>query len=288
MRPLAIFQRKVAKPKGRGRAARRKVDPLRRHRQRQAAALMVVSFAAIVGAWYIWSSGVIGRTADAMGAAFERQVAAAGLSVDQVLVAGRKEVTREQVLAALGVKSGEVIFNLDPQAARNRLIGLGWVKLATVERRLPNTVIVELQEREPLALWQREGRHHLIDRDGVVITQKDLGRFAALPVVIGPDAPEATATLIDMLKQQPTLFADVEAAVRVGGRRWNLRLKNGIDVNLPETQAGEAWGRLATLAREQRILERDVMAIDMRVPDHFVVRMTPPAAERRRNPGKDT
>ena len=139
-----------------------------------------------------------------------------------------------------------------------------------------------------MALWQYKGRHVLIDHGGQPITRKNLARFAHLPVVVGKDAPAAAAALIDMLSQKPALFAQVRAAVRVGSRRWDVRLKNGINVHLPETQATDAWDRLAELVAEQHIFDRDVAAIDLRLPDRLVLRLTPAAAARRHKAGKDT
>jgi cell division protein FtsQ len=147
---------------------------------------------------------------------------------------------------------------------------------------------VYLEERRPLALWQRKGRHLLIDREGIVITRRNLGRFSSLPVVLGKGAPRHAAALMDMLARQPALFTQVEAAVRIGDRRWNLRMKYGVDVNLPEEGAADAWKRLAGLVAEHRIFERDVAVIDLRLPDRLVVRLAPKAASKRRLPEKDT
>ncbi len=109
-----------------------------------------------------------------------------------------------------------------------------------------------------------------------------------MPVVVGKDAPKAAAALIEMLSQKPVLFAEVRAAVRIGARRWDVRLKNGIKVHLPVDDAFGAWSRLADLAAEHRIFERDVAAIDLRLPDRLVLRLTPEAAARKNKTGKDT
>ncbi|MCH7555160.1 MAG: cell division protein FtsQ, partial [Proteobacteria bacterium] len=56
------------------------------------------------------------------------------------------------------------------------------------------------------------------------------------------------------------------------GRRWNLRLDNGVDVELPEAGINAAWRRLADIERRHRLLSRDITAIDLRLPDRLVVR----------------
>ncbi len=243
-------------------------------------------------AWQLQQSGIVGRTlasarAD-LAAWSDRQIVRAGLTVRHVFVTGRGETGKPQVLRAMGVRNGQSILAFSPDEARRKLLQLGWVETARVERRLPDTIVVHLSERKALALWQHKGRHVLIDRGGKPITRRNLARFAHLPTVVGHDAPAAAAALIDMLSQKPTLFALVRAAVRIGSRRWDLRLKNGIKVHLPEVQAADAWGRLAELAAEHRIFDRDVAAIDLRLPDRLVLRLTPEAAARQNKSGKET
>src|SRR5205085_9476953 len=126
------------------------------------------------------------------------------------------------------------------------------------ERRLPGTLFVRLAERHPLAVWQHGGVQQLIDREGAVIPVNDLSRFAHLPTVVGDDAAPYAAGLIDMLTSQPALAPRVTAAVRVGGRRWNLRIDDAIEVMLPEENAEGAGGRLVVLGCTARMLYRIV------------------------------
>lgn len=287
--PALGFLRRRSKSKRRGR--RRRGAGLSQRQRRLlllAAAMVLVGGTVTGGSWWLARSGWVGETMAAADRLLHRQLVSAGLEVREIFVTGRSETGKQQILAALEVRRGQSIARFDPRGARDRLLALGWVKSVRVERRLPDTIIVRVEERQPLALWQHGGRHVLIDRDGEPITRERLGRFASLPVVIGPDAPAHAATLVDMMAGDPVLFAQVEAAVRVGGRRWNLRMKNGVDVKLPEGEEASAWARLARLAQEHDILARDVVAIDLRLPDRLVVRLTPAAAAQRRSGGKDT
>src|SRR5262249_2795867 len=153
---------------------------------------------------------------------------------------------------------------------------LPWVRQATIERRLPGTLLVHLVERHPLAVWQHNGRHELIDRRGEVIAVGDLSRFARLPTVIGDDAPRNAAALIDMLGREPDLGGRVTDAIRVDMRRWNLRIDHVVEVLLPEDNPAEAWARLAALERANSLLQRDVQTVDLRLPDRLVLRTAPP------------
>ena len=147
----------------------------------------------------------------------------------------------------------------------------------------PDRIYVRVVERTPVAIWQNEGELAVIDRDGHTISGEDVTRFTSLPLVVGKGAESAAAALLDLLAQQPTLRDHVKAAVRVGERRWNLRLDNGVEVRLPEEGAQTALAELVRLAREQDILSRDIKAIDLRFPDRLIVKLpqaqplTPPA-----------
>jgi cell division protein FtsQ len=270
--------------------------PARTRRQRRwsrrsrlgagAAALILVL--AITGWWLLRSSAV-----DALERRFFAATAAIGLAVADVRVEGRTHTSAEAVLAALGVGRGTPILGIDLVEAKRRLETLPWVRSAAIERRLPDTLYIRIVEREPLAYWQRQGTLAMVDRKGVVLPDEPMGGAHDLIVLVGADAPEAGAALIETLAREPELAKHVAAAVRVGGRRWNLRLDNGIDVDLPEDDPAAAWHRLAALERSDGILERDIQAVDLRFPDRLVVRSalpeppkTPP--KKGRQPGKTT
>jgi cell division protein FtsQ len=258
---------------------------LRASRKYAAAGL---ALAILIGApTWIWYSGWAERTLERVYHQTLEAAARVGFAVTDVRASGRRETSRKQVLAALGVRIGQPIFAFDPYRAKARLERLAWVKTVIVERRLPDTILVSIIERKPMALWQRNGKLALIDRQGVIIQKHGLGRFAHLPVVVGDDAPALTQELLNILRTQPKLLRRVEAMVRVGGRRWNLRMKNGIRVRLPEQGVGRAWARLAEAENRQKLLRRDVILIDLRLGDRMVVRIAPEAM-RRRVAGKDT
>jgi cell division protein FtsQ len=220
--------------------------------------------------------------------------AALGLRVADIRVEGRQTTDRDTILAALGARTGTPILAVDPARAKEQLESLPWVRSAVIERRLPDTLYVRLVEREPLALWQHGGKIELIDRTGTVIPVTRLDRFAKLPMVVGEDAASHAAELLAMLASEPDLAARVTAAVRVGARRWNLRIDDAIDVLLPADEPAAAWADLARFERSSAILKRDVQAIDLRLPDRLVVRVAPeppkeaPPAKKGRPTAKNT
>ncbi|MBV9749834.1 MAG: cell division protein FtsQ/DivIB [Acetobacteraceae bacterium] len=212
--------------------------------------------------------GTLGSLRERLGAATARL----GLRVTDVVIEGRANTPEPLLRAAIGVSKGDPILGFSVELARRRIETLSWVEHATVERRLPGTVVVYLQERRPFAIWQNQGRFVLIDRTGQVVANENLAEFHQLPLVVGAGAPAAAATLLDALSDHPDLQQRVIAAVRVGERRWNLRLNTGIDVMLPEGHEAQAITRLMQLQQQHALLDRPLAAIDMRLGDRLVLR----------------
>ncbi len=270
------------------RIARRRVWP-RWARPAVWSALVAMTVGAVSGgAWWSWHSGTVDAAITSTVVAYRSLNRAAGLVVDEVLVDGREETPRAVMLAALGVKRGDLVLEFDVTAARHRLEEIGWIASARVERHLPDTIRVSIVERVPVAIWQRKGDFVLVDASGAVIGRDGIDRYRELKVVVGEDAPEHAQALLAMLSEHPALMARVKAAVRSGGRRWNLRMDNGIDVRLPETDAFVAWDRLAKYEAQHKLLARDIGSIDLRLPDRVVVKVRQPDPEKKPQKGSRT
>jgi cell division protein FtsQ len=235
--------------------------------------------AAGVGAFAVHWSGADARALAAIAEKAYAFTAEAGLGIDEVVVQGRGRASADSVLSALGAKRGAPILAVNLGEARARLEALSWVKNASVERLLPGTLYVRIEERQPLALWQRNGKLELVDRDGKVLPVPRLDEFRTLVVIVGDEAPKQAAQLLELLGVEPELRGHVAAAVLVGGRRWNIRLDNGIDIALPEENPGAAWRELARLDRSDGLLKRDIRRVDLRLPDRLVVQTSQPAPD---------
>lgn len=236
------------------------------------------------GAFEIWRAGAIGATADRLGRGLLNMTADLGLAVQDVTVTGRSETAAADMLAAIDVQRGTPILSVDPEVVRQRLKKLSWVRDARVERRLPGVIAIAIEERVPMALWQRNGKLVLVDREGAIVLRSGLDRFRHLVTLVGDDAPKGAPELLALLSTEPQLERRVNAAIRVGERRWNLQMDNGIDVRLPENDIAAAWAQLAVLEREQKVLGRDVVTIDLRLPDRFVIRVNPDQTKRKGSP----
>jgi cell division protein FtsQ len=205
------------------------------------------------------------------------------MTVQAVIVDGRQNTPLPLIREALGVSRGDAMLGFSPEAARQRLESIPWVAQAHVERHLPATIVVRLEERRPFAIWQNQGRFVIVDRQGKTVATDGLDQFGPLPLIVGPGADQAAAALYDLLAAETEVAERVQAMVRVGERRWNLRLHSGADVLLPEAAEAAAIKRLAELQQEAKLLDRPLAAIDLRLPDRLVVRAnretpeTPPA-----------
>ncbi len=227
--------------------------------------------AMLVGGWMVLRTAEPGGMVAAAQTRFSRAAANAGLRVRHVDYEGRVNTPEHLLRAAAGVTLNDPILSVPLGPMKERIETLISVRSVTVERRLPDRIVVRLEEREPFAVWQFQGKFSLIDRTGKVVEQ-DLTESRGLPLLVGAGAPMAAASLIDALNANPALLSRLVAAVRVGERRWNLRLNTGADVLLPENQEAVAIKRLMALHQDQGLLDRPLKIVDLRLPDRLVVR----------------
>jgi cell division protein FtsQ len=229
-----------------------------------------------VGATIAWLKGVRDDAANAI-----------GFRIAAVSLTGQNELSREEILATAGVTGRASLLFLDAGAARARLLANPWIADAAVFKLYPDRLQISITERRPFALWQKDGRVRVIAADGTVLEPFVEARFLGLPFVVGRGAERAAKSFLAVLDHYPDLRAQVRAAILVAERRWNLRLKNGIDVRLPEAAVEQALERLVALDRDKKLLSRDIVAVDLRLPDRVTVRLSDAAAQAREDAFKD-
>jgi len=205
----------------------------------------------------------------------------AGFGISEIALAGPHDVGREDILALAGITGRSSLLFLDAAHIRARLLANPWIAEATVLKLYPGRLRIEIAERKPFALWQKDGRVALIASDGVVLESSVPRRFAALPQVVGKGAEKAAADFLDLLARHPGIARLVEASVLVAERRWNLHLQGGVEVLLPESDLAHALTALGDLARDRQLLTRDIVAVDLRLKDRVTVRLSDAAASAR-------
>jgi cell division protein FtsQ len=269
--PRLTFRRRrssVAVPSGRG---------VPRH---AGSALTVAFFAAVVGIG-LDAGGHLDEVYARHGAPHHAIARVLGFGIDHVTVSGLAQLETAEVLTTGGITPKTSLPFLDVGDVRTRLESIPLVKSAAVRKLYPGELLVTLEERQAHALWQRNGEIVVVAVDGTVIDTVRDSRFNHLPLVVGEGANARTAEYLALLDAAGPLKGRIRAGTLVAGRRWTLKLDNGIDLRLPETGAAAALARLVRLEREQKILERDIIAIDLRMTDRVVVRLTEEAAAAR-------
>jgi len=206
---------------------------------------------------------------------------AMGMRIAAVSLSGQRQVSREEIFAAAGVTESSSLLFLDVADARARLEAIPWIAEATVRKLYPDRLQITVTEREPFALWQQQGKVKVIAADGTVLSEKVEPRLASLSFVVGNGAAARARDFLAVLDKYPSIRDSVRASIYVAERRWNLKLKNGVDVRLPETNLEGALATLARLDREKNLLSRDITAVDLRLADRLTVRLSDAVAQAR-------
>jgi cell division protein FtsQ len=205
----------------------------------------------------------------------------AGFRITSIALAGQRRLTREDILDTAGVTGRSSLLFLDAGEARARLKANPWIAEANVLKLYPGRLHIAVTERDAFALWQRDGKVEVIADDGTVVEPYAGGTFASLPLVVGVGAESRAKEFLALLDKYPLVRGQLHAAVLVAERRWNVMLKNGIDVRLPEADVEQALDALVKLDRDDKILSRDIAAIDLRLPDRVTVQLSDDAAAAR-------
>jgi cell division protein FtsQ len=206
---------------------------------------------------------------------------AAGFGISEIALSGEHDVSREEILTTAGITGSSSLLFLDAAQARARLLTNPWIADAAVLKLYPSRLRIEIKERKPFALWQKDDRVSVIAADGTVLEPFVPRRFLTLPLVVGVGAQHAALGFLAELKRYPAVARLVEASVLVADRRWNLYLKGGIEVQLPEAEPARALRRLVELDRAKHLLSRDIVKVDLRLGDRVTVRLSDDAAAAR-------
>ena len=204
-----------------------------------------------------------------------------GFRVNTVTITGQRELTDARIFAAAGVSDTSSLLFLDCEEAREGLQKLPLVKSAQVRKLFPDTLAITIEERVPYALWQLDGDVSVVAEDGTILDHAVPERFATLPLLVGTGADKRAHEIVSLLEAVPAVGKRVKAATLVAERRWNLALDNGVVVRLPEQGADRALTALLDLEQSGKVLEKDVLAIDMRLPDRVAFRLAADSAAAR-------
>lgn len=194
-----------------------------------------------------------------------------GLVLKDVYLDGQLYSNDDDILKAMDVKIDMPMTRIDIEHIKINLEALPWIKYAVVERLYPSTLSVRIIEHKPIALWQHNNEVHLIDEEGHVIADQNIKRFANLIILVGEDAPSYIDELLTIFEYDEDVSHMISSAIRVGNRRWDIRLHNGIEIKLPELSPLYAWRKLIDLHDKNKILKSDIQSIDLRAKDKIFI-----------------
>jgi cell division protein FtsQ len=217
--------------------------------------------------------GQTARAYAALAGGIDHLAVAAGFGVKRIIVTGQLHATDAAITAALGASPDTMMLAFDTAAAKSRLEAVPWIRHAQVMRLLPSTLQVVVEERTPYAVWQNKGQTYVVDAEGVVLAPALREAYPNLPLVVGEGAGKNATQLFAQLAPFGDFTKDVIAAIRVGDRRWTLKLASGLDIMLPDDNIAAALTSLAKVDREHGVLKRDIIAVDLRLLDRVTVRL---------------
>lgn len=201
-----------------------------------------------------------------------------GMRIASVAVTGNQELSLDEVFAAAAMPATASLPFLDIAAVQARLKRVPLIAEVSVTKLYPNKLAITITERTAFALWQKDGAVSVVSADGTAIDALRDDRFVSLPHVVGQGANKRVKEYVGILLEVPELADQVRAGTLVGERRWNLKLKNGVDVKLPEEEPARALALLAEVDKDSRLLSKDIIGVDLRQPGRIVVRLSEEAA----------
>ena len=216
-----------------------------------------------------------------------------GFGISAITITSQNALSEKTILQTAGINPNSSLPFLNAASVRDRLMALPIVADAQVRKLYPDRLIIELTEREPYALWQKDGQVNMVSEAGAPLGELSDLRYADLPFVAGIGANTRVKEFLSLLEALGDQKSKFRAGVFVGERRWNLKSNSGIDVKLPQENPADALKLLAEMERQSRILEKDILGIDLRVPGKMEVLLTESAAETRiehqpkKKPGSD-
>ncbi len=206
----------------------------------------------------------------------------AGLEVRRVIVNGNFNIGDDKIASQIAYAKGTPLAGFDVDEARQRLLGNSGIENVSVRKAFPDTVVVDVVESDPIAIWKSDGKINLISRSGRVVGVATAD-YSILPQVVGANANTNAAEFLSVMHRYPMLASLAQAYVRVGDRRWDIRLRNGMKILLPEKNWQAALAELYDLQARQEILDREILQIDMRLADRLVVKLPAALAKARRD-----
>jgi len=236
----------------------------------------------IASALLIGSAGLYGMVLGGHSSTVAQALSArSGFAIEDIKVTGNRQTSELDIFDRIGLDGWTALIGFDAGEARHRIANLPWVDQVAVRKVYPSTLEVDIVERQAFAVWQSGRKLSVIDAAGQSIASTSGRRHASLPLLIGQGADQAGTAFLALMQGYPQLATRAVGYIRIADRRWDLRLDNGVTIQLPENDVERALREIVELDRRNAILSRDIVSVDMRFPDRLVLRLTPDSSEAR-------
>lgn len=246
-----------------------------------AGSFLVLCLFLTTGIYGAWQGGGYATFIQSEGTIPDQIAKLSGFAIKAVTISGARELSENEILGLAGVSPRNSLVFLNVAEIRRRLEAVPLIKTASVSKLFPNRLLIEVDERQPYALWQKDGSVSIVAADGTVIDDLHDARYESLPLVTGDGANKQIATYMALLDAAGELRPRIRAGIFVAGRRWTLKTNNGIEIALPEKEPAAALSRFALVEHDSHVLEKDILSVDLRIPGRLVARLTEEAASAR-------
>lgn len=197
-----------------------------------------------------------------------------------VVVSPLDQVTRTQIEYAVQYSLTGNFFTVDLDGVRTSFEKLPWVRNASVRRRWPDGIEVELEEHVAVARWHNSnGEARLVNRHGEVFVAALAGGQATLPLLGGPEgsAPQVLARYREFSDSLAALGRTPRSLLLSLRQAWQMRLDDGLTIELGREMAADSLNErlhrfIGTYAEAKTRLP-GITAVDMRYPNGFAVRI---------------
>ena len=196
-----------------------------------------------------------------------------GLTLQTIKVAGNHVISTEDILATVALPKGYPMLAINTDSIRHTLKNVGWIKSVSISKQFPNTLVIKIVERTPIAIWQNKGGYQLIDEDGHLMGTQSITQYLNLLLLVGDDAPAQMEKLQLILDEMPKIKENIKIASWISGRRWTLTTSSGVEILLPAKFPMSSARYLSKLERRKKILERDIIRVDLRIQDRVIVKL---------------
>jgi cell division protein FtsQ len=242
---------------------------------------LIVLFLAASGLYGAMRGGQYDAFVAEYGSPADLAARALGLGIAAITISGERELAYPDILAAAQISPRNSLLFLDVASVRDRLKQIRLVQDVSVRKLYPDRLLIELTERKPAALWQKDGVVALVSADGTVLGEVHEAREADLPFVVGDGANRRVGEFLQLVAAAGDIGSRIRAGVLVSGRRWDLKMDSGLEVMLPEVDAVAGVTQFARLVHDDGLLDKDLISVDLRIPGRLVARISEEAAAAR-------